>query len=594
MTEALLRSNQSPSIGARAMGFPGGSQTQVVAETSETGSGGGGGGGDGGDMGSSSTTISYGDTASPTATAGRTLPLTVPYRHARVTWSEPNSKNNGSSKHGSGCSSGGGGGSCARRRGQLDPRFQVRRNPARPKRGRGIFAVEAVPAGTEVLVAKQAAALPRDRYRPAFCRRCLTLLDKSLLIKCRRCEDRFCGKECVIAAAGEGTHEVTCGLVEGLGEEQLSELGRGDNAAATETDILRLTVECMSRRGAGLSDEEEWIEIDDLVLPEDEGGGEGSGGGTLEPDVIREAQARLNDGGLEVSAEEIQTVHRRQELCVLRRNFHTVQPEPLGRLLPPTVVGVFPAASLVNHSCEPNACLHSRRAGPEGPPLELALRCTTDVSAGEEVCVSYLAHCADAATKEGRRELLQNVWGFSCDCPRCEDDTKPGASSGDWRVTKMLQNIEALLENAQNRSVREIQAGLRAQLEQGLQMLLAGPDLSSRLQLQLAMRIDEVATRRRMHGSLRFRSAQELADRLVRQGLDTGYTADLRFTMHREALRWAADARVEGSYRRAEQLTRASRDSLEEAIKVAAVCLGEGHPKTRALVECLRRFSPFA
>lgn len=64
-------------------------------------------------------------------------------------------------------------------------------------------------------------------------------------------------------------------------------------------------------------------------------------------------------------------------------------------------------------------------------------------------------------------------------------------------------------------SVREVQAGLRSQLEQGLQMLLAGPDLSSRLKLQLAMRIDEVAAHRRMHGSLRFRSAQELADRLV-------------------------------------------------------------------------------
>ena len=46
-------------------------------------------------------------------------------------------------------------------------------------------------------------------------------------------------------------------------------------------------------------------------------------------------------------------------------------------------------------------------------------------------------------------------------------------------------------------------------------MLLAGPEISSRLQLQLATRIDEVASRRRMHGSLRFRSAQELADRLV-------------------------------------------------------------------------------
>lgn len=180
--------------------------------------------------------------------------------------------------------------------------------------------MEAVPAGTQVLVARQAAALPRGRYRPAFCRRCLTLLDKSLLIKCRRCEDRFCGKECVIAAAGEGTHEATCDFVEGLGEETLRKLGEGDNAAATEKEILRLTVECLSRRGAGLSDEEEWIEIDDLVLPEDggeagrsagDGGGEGDGDGMLEDSVVGEAQARLNSRGLGVSAEEIQTVHRR-------------------------------------------------------------------------------------------------------------------------------------------------------------------------------------------------------------------------------------------------------------------------------------------
>lgn len=84
----------------------------------------------------------------------------------------------------------------------------------------------------------------------------------------------------------------------------------------------------------------------------------------------------------------------------LRRNFHGVQPEPLGRLVPPTVVAVFPAASLVNHSCEPNACFHSRRAGGDGPPLEYILRSTTDIAAGEEVCVSYLAHFANAATEE--------------------------------------------------------------------------------------------------------------------------------------------------------------------------------------------------
>lgn len=106
------------------------------------------------------------------------------------------------------------------------------------------------------------------------------------------------------------------------------------------------------------------------------------------------------------------------------------------------------------------------------------------------------------------------------------------------------------------------------------------------------MRIDEIAIRRRIHGSLRFRTAQELAERLVREGLDIGYSADLRFTMHREALQWAADARLERSYRRGDQMMRASRDSLEEAIQVAVVCLGETDPKTLALVECLRRFSP--
>eukprot|EP00752_Nemacystus_decipiens_P001976 g1899.t1 len=546
------------------------------------------GGGSGSGSSGSSTTITYsgrpssdsGSSASTTATATGATNGSIPYRHTTVKWSDPTSggdhTNSGKANHGNG---GGGGGASARRRGQLDPRFQVRRNPARPLRGRGVFAVEPVMAGAVVLVAKQAAALPRGRYRTAFCRRCLTLLDKSQLIKCRRCEDRFCGKECVIAAAGEGTHEATCDFVEGLGGECLEKLGEGDNAAAAEKDILRLTVECLARRGAGLSDDEEWIEIDDLVLPEQEreagGGGGGCDGGfverdgMLEDDVVRDAQTRLNNRGLAVSAEEIQTVHRR-----LRRNFHTVQPEPLGRLLPPTVIGIFPAASLVNHSCEPNACFSSRRAGPGGQVLEYVLRCTADVAAGEEVCVSYLAHCADAVAKQGRRELLQKVWGFSCDCQRCEEDAKPaGSSSGDWRVTKMLESIEALLENAQNCSVREIQVGLRSQLEQGLQMLLAGPDISSRLRLQLATRIDEVASRRRMHGSLRFRSAQELADRLVSLGLDSGYTADLRFTQHREALRWAADARLDGGYRRGEQMMRASRDSLEEAIKVAVICL---------------------
>lgn len=220
-----------------------------------------------------------------------------------------------SRRNGDGSTRGGGyGGKESRRRGQIDPRFAVRRDPAQPRRGRGVFALEKVPAGTEVLVAKQAAAIPRDRYRAAFCRRCLTLLDKKSLIKCRRCEDRFCGKECVIAHAGESTHEATCAFVEGLGEEHLESLGRGASTAVTDGEILRLTLECFARRSAGLSDQDEWVEIEDLDLgPVSVGENDGLQPeiGMLGPDVVRMAEARLNARGLVATAEEIQTVNRR-------------------------------------------------------------------------------------------------------------------------------------------------------------------------------------------------------------------------------------------------------------------------------------------
>lgn len=231
-----------------------------------------------------------------------------------------------------------------RRRAQIDPRFEVRRNPTCPQRGRGVFALQPVPAGTQVMVAREAAAVPKDAYRAAFCRRCLTLLDKSTLIKCRRCEDRFCGKDCVIAAAGEGTHEATCAFMEGpewrndggggtpgggKGAEGLSTTAY--EPAASETELLRLTMECLARRRAILSDEEEWDEIIDIDAGRDDvgvgvdvdvdvGGANGwegqsagaSSSGIVDPAVLREAQQKLKEGGREVSVEEIEMVHRRR------------------------------------------------------------------------------------------------------------------------------------------------------------------------------------------------------------------------------------------------------------------------------------------
>jgi hypothetical protein len=73
-------------------------------------------------------------------------------------------------------------------------------------------------------------------------------------------------------------------------------------------------------------------------------------------------------------------------------------------------VGCYPYAALLNHSCAPN-CI--QRFDSHG---NITLRTNTDVSKGEELCISYI----DTAmpTWYRQRELLQGYY-FNCQCPRC-------------------------------------------------------------------------------------------------------------------------------------------------------------------------------
>jgi hypothetical protein len=73
-------------------------------------------------------------------------------------------------------------------------------------------------------------------------------------------------------------------------------------------------------------------------------------------------------------------------------------------------VGCYPYAALLNHSCAPN-CI--QRFDSHG---NIILRTNTDVSKGEELCISYI----DTAmpTWYRQRELFQGYY-FNCQCPRC-------------------------------------------------------------------------------------------------------------------------------------------------------------------------------
>ena len=74
--------------------------------------------------------------------------------------------------------------------------------------------------------------------------------------------------------------------------------------------------------------------------------------------------------------------------------------------------GLYPSASVLNHSCSPN-CILTYRGD------TVTIRTIRDVREGEELTHSYIDLCQ---TTEERREILQAEYGFKCDCERCTDE----------------------------------------------------------------------------------------------------------------------------------------------------------------------------
>lgn len=75
--------------------------------------------------------------------------------------------------------------------------------------------------------------------------------------------------------------------------------------------------------------------------------------------------------------------------------------------------GLFALSSLLNHSCEP-------ALEPFFPNnnAEMALRATRDVVPGEQLTICYVD---ETASRDVRRALLLENYGFECQCPRCVD-----------------------------------------------------------------------------------------------------------------------------------------------------------------------------
>lgn len=72
--------------------------------------------------------------------------------------------------------------------------------------------------------------------------------------------------------------------------------------------------------------------------------------------------------------------------------------------------GIFPTASLANHSCRPNSIVSFKKNG------TLSLISIKDIKEGEEICISY---CDVVQPCDSRRQDLKKRYGFMCDCELC-------------------------------------------------------------------------------------------------------------------------------------------------------------------------------
>jgi hypothetical protein len=110
--------------------------------------------------------------------------------------------------------------------------------------------------------------------------------------------------------------------------------------------------------------------------------------------------------------------------------------------------GLFPIASLFNHSCHPNAVWSNKGN-------ELSVRALQDFQRGEEICLPYVG--TFRATVDRRRDLLSR-YRFTCSCALCADsDASPdGQSERDIKVSAYLKACD-LLSSPRDRVLTAIQ-----------------------------------------------------------------------------------------------------------------------------------------
>lgn len=113
---------------------------------------------------------------------------------------------------------------------------------------------------------------------------------------------------------------------------------------------------------------------------------------------------------------------------------------------------VFERISRINHSCLPNAQGNFH----EGLG-KFNVHATRDIEADEELTLNYLHE--RGAIRASRLENLKNGYGFLCQCPACDMDSKKAVLGEEARV-KMLKILGEYAEGAKKEGLDGVEAEL--------------------------------------------------------------------------------------------------------------------------------------
>ncbi|KAK4238620.1 mannose-6-phosphate isomerase [Achaetomium macrosporum] len=132
-------------------------------------------------------------------------------------------------------------------------------------------------------------------------------------------------------------------------------------------------------------------------------------------------------------------------------------------------MGLFADLARVNHACKPNAFIHFSET-----TLAMTIWSARDIEPGEEITISYV----DAGmTSQERQQLLEQIWGFKCQCDLCtaSSDARNASDSRRIEIRHLQDEVVTLAQKGEfNKAVEQTERLFALVDEEGLTEQMSG------------------------------------------------------------------------------------------------------------------------